>query len=93
MSRKTELIRKIIAAVGLGLAIAAVGVGAFKTHDVLLQDAEELAELLGTPPVFQPHPDWKLIVDTTFTGIVRKAGKLYFTYDPSKPIGKRKCPT
>jgi hypothetical protein len=93
VSRKTELIRKIIAAVGLGLAIAFVGVGSFKVHEVLALNAEELAQLLGTPTAFEVQPDWKLIIDTTFTGVVLKDGKLRFTYDHSQPIGKRKCPT
>jgi hypothetical protein len=91
--RRIELVRKMIAAIGLGLAIAFSGIGAFKSHEVLALNAEELAELLGTPPAFEVQSDWKLIIDTTFTGVILKDGKLRFTYDHSQPVGKRKCPT
>jgi hypothetical protein len=37
--------------------------------------------------------DWQMIEATTFTGIARKDGKLWLTYDPSQPAGKRACPT
>jgi len=37
--------------------------------------------------------DLGLIENTTFTGVIRKEGHLYFTYDPTKKRGKRSCPT
>ncbi len=47
-----------------------------------------------TPP---PGPvqisDWEMIYATTFTGVVRKDGKLWLMYDPSAPAGKQACPT
>ena len=35
----------------------------------------------------------ELIVDSTFSGIERKAGKLYTTYNRLEQGGKRACPT
>ena len=48
-----------------------------------------------SPPAPEPVQisDWQMIEATTFTGIVRKDGKLWLTYDPSQPAGKRACPT
>jgi len=35
----------------------------------------------------------RLVVDATFSGVIRKGLKLYTTYDRSRAIGKRPCPT
>ena len=40
-----------------------------------------------------PMLDYQLVENATFTGVVRKEGRLYYTYDPTKPRGKRSCPT
>ena len=37
--------------------------------------------------------DADLCADATFTGVVRKEGKLYSTYDRLAPKAKRACPT
>jgi hypothetical protein len=37
--------------------------------------------------------DLGLIENATFTGVIRKEGHLYYTYDPAKKRGKRSCPT
>ena len=37
--------------------------------------------------------DLGLIENTTFTGVIRKEGQLFYTYDPAKKRGKRSCPT
>ncbi len=37
--------------------------------------------------------DLQLLENTTFTGVVRKAGQFQFTYDPTQKRGKRGCPT
>ena len=52
-------------------------------------------------PIILPPPapteysilERQLVENTTFTGVVRKEDKLWFTYDPSAKRGKRSCPT
>jgi hypothetical protein len=40
-----------------------------------------------------PISELALIENATFTGVTRKDGKLFFTYDPTKKRGKQSCPT
>jgi len=35
----------------------------------------------------------QLVIDSTFSGVLRKGEKLVSTYDRSQPVGKRPCPT
>jgi hypothetical protein len=37
--------------------------------------------------------DLRMVENTTFTGVAKKDGKLWFTYDASAKRGKRSCPT
>ncbi len=59
----------------------------------------EMIVVMPEPPKATPVPqpvqisDWEMIFATTFTGIVRKDGKLWLMYDPSAPAGKQACPT
>lgn len=45
------------------------------------------------PPEAALIDDWTMVANTTFTGVTRQDDVLYYTYDPSKPRGKRSCPT
>ena len=49
------------------------------------------------PPPIEPSVsalnDWRLVENTTFTGVIRREGQLYLTYDPAKKRGKRACPS
>ncbi len=92
MSRKSESIRKILAIAGVAASVAFLGVGSFTKHKVITAEAEEDLELLGFL-TFEPISDLQLIIDTTFTGVVRKGDKLHSTYDRTKPRGKLACPT
>ena len=48
----------------------------------------------AAPPVaLGPISDFALIENATFTGVTRKEGKLFFTYDPARKHGKQSCPT
>ncbi len=88
------MIRKGIAAAILAMAIAFLVMGSIATHDVLLVNAEEIAVEFDLPPPFQPIGELQLVVDTTFSGVVLKDGKLRSTYDRTKPLAvKRACPT
>ncbi len=62
------------------------------THEVRTEDADELADLLGFAP-FEPISEYQLIIDATFTGVARRDGHLYSTYDRAAPPQKRACPT
>ena len=76
---------------GIVAAAAAVGLlaaGAFRTHAVYDPDAAEFGIALSTNIT-----DWQMVVDSTFSGVARRNGKLYSTYDRSQPVGKRACPT
>jgi hypothetical protein len=76
----------------LALSATLLFLGQRTTHDVRLMDAQELAELLGVEP-FDTISDRQLLIDATFTGVVRRDGWLYSTYDRTAPPMKRACPT
>jgi hypothetical protein len=44
-------------------------------------------------PLFEQISDSDLVANATFTGVVRRDGRLYWTYDPSQKQGKQACPT
>jgi len=49
---------------------------------------------MPSPPVkVGPMNEWTLVANTTFTGVTRREGQLYLTYDPAKKTGKQSCPT
>jgi hypothetical protein len=64
-----------------------------KVHD-MPDPAFDLSEfgLEGVLP-FRSISEKDLLVDATSTGVARKDGELYSTYDRSGVRGKRKCPT
>lgn len=73
---------------GLLAAVCFLIVGALRTHEI--QDAE--------PDEFGIRESGRiseaqLVVDTTFTGVIRSNGMLQSTYSRGEPRGKRACPT
>ncbi|MFH0946967.1 MAG: hypothetical protein V2A76_17385 [Planctomycetota bacterium] len=76
----------------LGASAALLWAGSNRSHEVVGEDAEELAELLGFVP-FELISDRQLIIDATFTGVVRRGEWLISTYDRSQPRKKQACPT
>jgi len=58
---------------------------------------------IGAPPPFLPPPsampsqhalsDLRMVEAATFTGVIRKDGQLFLTYDPTAQRGKQSCPT
>ena len=42
---------------------------------------------------FRRISDRQLVIDATFSGVLRKGTKLYSTYDRTQPRGKRTCPS
>lgn len=74
------------------VALAMIGYGYFHTVPVRTVDSDELAEVLEFHP-FEEIPDWQLVIDATFTGVIRRNGAIYSNYDRSAPPKKRSCPT
>jgi len=78
----------------LALSAALLFIGSRATHDVRVMDAQELARLFDFDlEPFDTISDRQLLIDATFTGVVRKDGRLYSTYDRMAPPMKRACPT
>jgi hypothetical protein len=105
---KTRRVRLGIAAGLCAAALACIAAGAARTHRVLYEqpaDAEEERFLLPGglrfPGMRKPPPkivvekisEAQLVIDATFTGVLRKGDKLVTQYDRSQPAGRRACPT
>ena len=80
--------RKLLVTCVLVAALAFLVVGNVRVHKVYDAEAEEWGLV-----AFVKISERELIEDATFTGVVRKAEKLYSTYDRTQPRGKRLCPT
>ena len=72
----------------LVVALAFLVVGNARVHKVYDAEAEEWGLV-----AFVKISERELIEDATFTGVVRRAEKLYSTYDRTQPRGKRLCLT
>jgi len=100
---------RLVIAVGLGAAaLACVAAGAARTHRVLYEQPAESGGAAFLPPgglqlpgmrklppkiITQTISEAQLVIDATFTGVLRKGDKLVTQYDRSKPGGRRACPT
>ena len=83
--------RKSVASCLLIAALALMAFGSVRTHKVYDAKDDDFAEFgLLT---FARIGGRDLVIDATFTGVVRKDGRLYSTYDRTKPRGKKACPT
>ncbi len=85
MSRRAET---ILAVAVLSCGLVCLAVGAFAGHKVYERDDAAFGFLAYTRV-----SDADLVVDSTFTGVVRERGRLYSTYDRTQPRGKQLCPT
>ncbi len=94
---KTRKVRFTISLAVLIIAVVMIITGMNRTHKVYNQKdsgAFEGFNLLGNLEIHRKISEKQLIIDATFGGVERgDEGKLYSTYDRSKPVGKRKCPT
>ena len=79
---------KVAASVVLVLAVAFVVAACLHTHKVYDPDTEAFGIL-----AFTRVGERDLVIDATFTGVTRRDGRLYSTYDRSQPRGKQACPT
>jgi hypothetical protein len=47
----------------------------------------------AAPAEPQSISDLTLVQNATFTGVIRRDGQLFFSYDPAQKHGKQSCPT
>jgi hypothetical protein len=88
---KTSRLQKLIAALLLVAALALLVTGGLFKRKVFEKE-DEFAQL--GPKTFMRLSDRAMVVDATFTGVVRdKDGRLTSTYDRNVPRGKKACPT
>ena len=88
-----QAILRLLAVLTLAASIALIDAGRLEAHEVCLHNAAEDYEFLGFY-AFEVVSELDLLVDSTFSGVVRKDGRLWSTYDRSVPAtGKRACPT
>ncbi len=73
----------------LGVALVFLTVGLFRTHQVV----KKVKGRRSLHPKMETISEFELTEDATFSGVRRLFGRLYSTYDRSKPRGKRLCPT
>ncbi len=85
---KRTWFEKIAPAIGFLVALGLLGGSFAISHKVYSVEDEEFGFVS-----FSRINEADLVEDATFTGIIRKGGKLYTTYDRSKPRGKLACPT
>lgn len=85
---KSATTRKWLAGIILAAAVVMILVGSARSFKIY----EETKDDWGIQ-TFVRISEKDLIIDTTFSGLALKSGKLYSTYDRSKSAGKRDCPT
>ena len=94
MADRKRTLRLAGGAVALAAAGAMVLGGVLRTHEVCIQGADELAREFELPrPPYEEISDAQLVIDATFSGVLRRGANLYSTYDRSEPAGRRACPT
>jgi hypothetical protein len=88
--KSNNIVQKSIAGILLLVAVAMLTVGAMRTHTVY--DDDEVAAEFG---IFTPQTisEAEMVIDTTFTGVTYRDGRLFSTYDRTEKGGKRACPT
>ena len=89
-------------------ALACIVAGAVRTHTTYFLKPQEtneppifapggmkipMARVLPPKIITETIGEAQLIVDATFTGVVRKGDRLMTQYDRTKPAGRRACPT
>ena len=85
---KNKIHQKILLVIALMAAAALLVLGARRSHKIYDPETEEFGI-----ESFVFVPEYKIVVDATFSGTKRTGDKLYTTYDRSEPVGKRACPT
>ena len=81
-------VEKVAGWIVLAVSLVLAGIGLARTHKVYVADSEEYGIR-----VFERIPDRQLVVDAPFSGVLRREGRLFSTYDRSEVRGKQACPT
>lgn len=76
--------QKILSFIFLFASLAAIVFGLTRSHKVYTREMDLF---------FYKVSERRLVVDATFSGVIREGEKLYTTYDRSRDIGRRSCPT
>ena len=80
--------QKLLIITVLVVALVFLVVGNVRVHKVYDAEAEEWGLV-----AFIKISERQLVEDATFSGVARRAQKLYSTYDRTQPRGKKVCPT
>lgn len=75
---------KILTFILLFVSLSLIVIGLTSSHKVYNR---------GMDLFFYKVSERRLVVDATFSGVIRDGDKLYTTYDRSQDIGRRACPT
>lgn len=73
----------------LVVAVALLGISFFRTYKVYDAETDDDFGIL----TFTKTGERQMVIDTTFSGVDRREGRLYSTYDRLAEHGKRSCPT
>ena len=77
-------LQKILGILFLILTLFFIIAGLARTHRVYENDQSVF---------YYKVAERRLVVDATFSGVIRRDSRLYTTYDRTKAVGKRACPT
>ena len=86
--KKTSGKEKITAFLVLFAALAFLVIGAILSHKIYNTDTDDFGML-----TYRRISEQQIVIDATFHGVDRRDGRLFTTYDRSKPRGKLACPT
>lgn len=105
---KSQCARNGIAIALCVAALSCIAAGAVRMHTTYYEQPQEtkepaifapggvklpVARKLPPKVLTQTISEAQLVIDATFTGVLRKDGRLMTQYDRTKPGGRRACPT
>lgn len=79
---------KLLSYILFALAIILIIIGSLISYKVYDKETKDFGIIS-----FYKIKDMQLVIDSTFSGTIKKGDKLYSTYDRSQPAGRRACPT
>jgi hypothetical protein len=80
--------QKLLATLGLCVALGFLLVGSLRVHKVYKPGHGAFGLV-----TVQSVSEFQLVVDATFGGVRKQGDRLYSTYDRSETRGRRSCPT
>jgi hypothetical protein len=76
--------QKILSFIFLFVSLSLIVFGLTRSHKVYNRDMDLFFYKVG---------ERRLVIDATFTGVIRDGDKLYTTYDRTRDAGRQSCPT